>query len=276
VDLNTITEVVRPRDRDALPRRQAGDAWLSGGTWLFSEPQPHLTRLIDLTSLNWPAAEIGNDGLKLAATCTIAQLDRLSLPKAWAAAPLIGQCCRAFVASFKVWNTATVGGNICMALPAGPMIALAGALGGTGVVWLAGGGTRKIPITELVTGFRRTQLEPGDILRSIELPAAALMRRTAFRQMSLTPLGRSAALLIGTSAPRARDLELTITASTARPVRLAFPGIPDADELQRAISAAIPDSLYFNDVHGAPEWRKHLTFDLAESIRREFAGEAAP
>jgi CO/xanthine dehydrogenase FAD-binding subunit len=271
VDLNTITEVVRPRGRDALPRQQSGDAWLSGGTWLFSEPQPHLTRLIDLTSLNWAAAEIGDDGLKLAATCTIAQLDRLPLPASWIAAPLIGQCCRAFVASFKVWNTATVGGNICMALPAGPMIALAGALGGTGVVWQADGGTSKIPIIDLVTGWRKTLLEPGDILRSIEFPAAALMRRTFFRQMSLTPLGRSAALLIGTSALRTRDLELTITASTTRPVRLTFPGIPDADELRRAIAGAVSDSLYFDDVHGAPEWRKHLTFDLAESIRREVA-----
>ena len=274
MDLNTITEVVRPRERHALPRRLAGDAWLSGGTWLFSEPQPHLTRLIDLTSLNWTAAEVRDDGLSLGATCTIAQLDRLTLPAAWIAAPLIGQCCRAFVASFKVWNTATVGGNICMALPAGPMIALAGALGGVGIVWPADGGTRQIPIAELVTGWRRTQLEPGDVLRSIEFPAAALMRRTAFRQMSLTPLGRSAALLIGTCAPRTRDLELTITGSTARPVRLAFPGIPDAAELKRAISGAVPDSLYFDDVHGAPEWRKHLTFDLAESIRRELAGEA--
>jgi CO/xanthine dehydrogenase FAD-binding subunit len=276
VDLNTITEVVRPRERTGLPHWQDGDAWLSGGTWLFSEPQPHLTRLIDLTSLNWPAAEIGDDGLTLAATCTIAQLDRLSLQASWIAAPLIGQCCRAFVASFKVWNTATVGGNICMALPAGPMIALASALGGVGTIWPANGGMRQIPIVDLVTGWRRTLLEPGDILRSVELPVAALTRRPAFRQMSLTPLGRSAALLIGTSAPRARDLELTITASTAKPVKLAFPGIPEADELTRAIANAVPDDLYFDDVHGAPEWRKHLTFELAESIRCELSGDAAP
>jgi CO/xanthine dehydrogenase FAD-binding subunit len=276
VDLNTITEVVQPRERAGLPHWQDGDAWLSGGTWLFSEPQPHLTRLIDLASLNWPAAEIGDQGLSLAATCTIAQLDRLSLPKAWIAAPLIGQCCRAFVASFKVWNTATVGGNICMALPAGPMIALASALGGVGTIWPAAGGTRTIPIVDLVTGWRKTLLEPGDILRSVEFPAAALMRRTAFRQMSLTPLGRSAALLTGTSAPRDGDLQLTITASTVKPIKLAFSGMPEADELKQAIADAVPDGLYFDDVHGAPQWRKHLTFELAESIRCELSGDAAP
>ena len=49
MDLNTITEVVRPHSRTELPAWTVGDAWLAGGTWLFSEPQVHLTRLIDLT-----------------------------------------------------------------------------------------------------------------------------------------------------------------------------------------------------------------------------------
>jgi len=31
----------------------------------------------------------------------------------WAAAPLIRQCCNALLGSFKVWNAATVGGNMC-------------------------------------------------------------------------------------------------------------------------------------------------------------------
>ena len=48
MDLNTIKEVAHPRTRDQLPVWTAGDAWLAGGTWLFSEPQAHLTRLIDL------------------------------------------------------------------------------------------------------------------------------------------------------------------------------------------------------------------------------------
>src|SRR5712671_6419640 len=52
MDLNTITEVARPRTREQLPVWTAGDAWLAGGTWLFSEPQTHLTRLLDLSHLH--------------------------------------------------------------------------------------------------------------------------------------------------------------------------------------------------------------------------------
>jgi CO/xanthine dehydrogenase FAD-binding subunit len=275
VDLNTITDVVRLGGQDALPRWQDGDAWLSGGTWLFSEPQPHLRRLIDLTGLKWPAIEIDSGGLRIAATCTIAQLDGQSLPAEWIASPLIGQCCRAFVASFKIWNTATVGGNICMALPAGPMISLACALDGIAVIWSAIGAIRRIPVLDFVTAARKTALAPDEILREIVLPVSALTRRTAFRQTSLTQFGRSAALLIGTLDSNGGAFDLTITAATSRPVRLSFAGLPGSEELARSITREVPDALYFDDVHGAPEWRKHLTFELAEDIRRELSGAPA-
>ena len=43
---------------------RAGDAWLAGGTWLFSEPQPALTRLLDLqrVRLAGAAGEPGRPG----------------------------------------------------------------------------------------------------------------------------------------------------------------------------------------------------------------------
>ena len=126
MDLNTVTEIARPRRRAELPAWRDGDAWLAGGTWLFSEPQSHVMRLIDITDLAWPALEITEQGLRIAATCKVAELDSMTLPASWIAAPLFGQCCRAFLASFKVWNMATVGGNLCVALPAGPMISLDG------------------------------------------------------------------------------------------------------------------------------------------------------
>jgi CO/xanthine dehydrogenase FAD-binding subunit len=273
MDLNTITEVVRPRGRDALPSWQDGDAWLAGGTWLFSEPQPHLNRLIDLASLRWPVIEADEGGLRIAATCTIATLEAALLPVEWIAAPLIGECCRAFVASFKIWNTATVGGNICMSLPAGPMISLASALDGVGLVWSRDGGERRIAIADFVTGSRTNALAPGDILRCIDLPAQALLRRTAFRQISLTPLGRSAALLIGTLSPRDGAFALTITAATKRPIKLAFASLPDRQALQDRIEHEIPEALYHDDVHGAPRWRKHVTPVLAEEIRQELSHE---
>jgi len=275
MDLNTITAVAHPESRAQLPVWTAGDAWLAGGTWLFSEPQVHLTRLVDLTDLKWPALTITNTHLTIAATCTIAQLDVLACPPDWLAAPLINQCCRAFLASFKIWKTATVGGNLCMSLPAGPMISLTSALDGVCTIWKADGGEQKIPVLDFVTGNQRNRLTPGDLLRQIDIPLAALKRRSAFRQISLTPVGRSAALLIG-SVDGDGTLNLTVTASTVRPIRLSFPKPPDASALRAAIAQEITDDLYHDDVHGKPLWRKHMTLRLAEEIRGELFDMAQP
>jgi CO/xanthine dehydrogenase FAD-binding subunit len=268
MDLNTITAVAHPKARDQLPAWTAGDAWLAGGTWLFSEPQVHLRRLIDLTDLKWPVLTISEAGLSMAATCTVAQLDALASPPEWIASPLINQCCRAFLASFKIWKTATVGGNICMSLPAGPMISLTSALDGIATIWPAGGGERKIAIADFVTGDNCNVLAHGDLLRQIDIPLAALKRRSAFRQISLTSVGRSAALLIG-SLTGDDALVLTVTASTKRPVQISFAKIPTAKELREAILQRIPDDLYHTDVHGKPAWRKHMTLRLGEEIRSE-------
>ena len=273
MDLNTITEVVRPRSRTELPAWSDGDAWLAGGTWLFSEPQVHLTRLIDLTDLKWPALTIGETGLNVAATCTVAQLDALTCPTDWLAAPLINQCCRAFLASFKIWKTATVGGNLCMSLPAGPMISLTAALDGVCTIWKTDGSERKVSVADFVTGNQRNLLASGDLLRQIDIPISSLKRRAAFRQISLTPVGRSAALLIGT-AGRDGDFSLTITASTVRPIKMHLPATPDTGGLRDAIVGRITDDLYHDDVHGKPVWRKAMTLRLAEQIRAELAGAA--
>jgi CO/xanthine dehydrogenase FAD-binding subunit len=269
MDLNTIQAVEHPRARGELPAWRQGDAWLAGGTWLFSEPQPQLNRLIDLGSLGWEPLRVSAAGLEIAATCTIAQLNALAAAAEWRAAPLIEQCCKAFLASFKIWNAATVGGNICMSLPAGPMISLTAALDGVCTLWAADGGERQVTVADFVLAPLRNVLKPGELLRRIDLPVQALTRRTAFRQMSLAPVGRSGALLIGT---RGGTFTLTITASTPRPVKLEFAALPSADELRARIESEV--AAWYDDIHGAPEWRRHMSLHLAEEIRREL--ERAP
>src|SRR5882762_7985589 len=71
-------------------------------------------------------------------------------------------------------------------------------------------------------------------------------------------------------------MDLTVTASTTRPVRLSFAEIPQASALWEMILQRIPDALYHNDVHGKPDWRKHMTLRLAEEIRCELQCAARP
>ncbi|MEU6450708.1 FAD binding domain-containing protein [Streptomyces sp. NPDC046979] len=270
MDLNTVVEI---RDAgDPAPWRP-GDAWLGGGTYLFSEPQPHLRRLVNLSRTGWTPVERRPDGtLEIAATCTIAELSRFAKGLDAEAAPLFEQCCRAFLASFKIWNMATVGGNLCNALPAGPMISLTAALDGECLLLAQDGVRRQVPVTDYVTGAGRKVLAEGELLRSVTLPARALAYRTAFRQASLYGLGRSGALVIGTLDPLDGSLAVTVTAATVRPIRLWFPLPPSADGLRTAIGAAVTDDEWFDDIHGLPEWRRHMAYRFSEEIRQELEG----
>jgi CO/xanthine dehydrogenase FAD-binding subunit len=273
MDLHTVTQVRRPAHADEIATWETGCAWLAGGTWLFSEPQVNVHTLIDLEALDWPSLQASANGLEIAATCKVVELDHFTdqAPPEWTAAPLLRQCCRSFLASFKIWNEATVGGNVCMSLPAGPMISLTAALEGLATLWPRGGEPRQVSVVDFVTGNHQNVLAPGELMRSVFLPAHALRKKFAFRRFTLTHLGRSEALLIGTGCPARGEFLLTITATTVRPVQLRFERLPAAEELKHAIDDAVPFSLYLDDVHGSPAHRKHLTYYFAEQIRSELS-----
>ncbi|MFC8903561.1 FAD binding domain-containing protein [Micromonospora sp. NPDC057140] len=262
-----------PADADAW---QPGDRWLGGGTYLFSQPQPQARRLRDLTALAWPPLRTSRDphepGLDIAATCTVAELSRYAPPARWPSlGPLIRGCCDAFLASFKVWNVATVGGNLCAALPAGPMISLVTAAAGSCLIRGLDGRQRRVPASGLVRDVGATVLRPDEYLHTIRLPARTLGGRFALRRASLHPLGRSAALVIGHRDPDTGAFTLTVTAATRRPVGIALAGLPRPGELAALLDARIPAGEWYDDVHGLPAWRRQMTLRLAEQVRAELA-----
>jgi CO/xanthine dehydrogenase FAD-binding subunit len=167
-----------------------------------------------------------------------------------------------------VWNAATVGGNICMSLPAGPMITMTVALEATYTLQSTDGSERVVDAVDFVTGDHENSLRPGELLRKIDIPAGALRKRHAHRRFTLTRLGRSTVFLIATQDTD--DLLLTITAGTTRPVRLAFDSVPDADTLAQRIDS-IPEDVWFDDPNGTPDHRRHLARHFAEEIRGELA-----
>lgn len=295
MDLSTVEEVVATADPDDFAD---GDAWLAGGTVLFSYGSSTLRRLLDLRSAGWTPWTVREDGLELAATCTIAELYALpgseapyallrpgvgrtprrpGFPDAeqWPATAIIRPCCDAFVASFKIWNTSTVGGNVATALPAGPMTSLLSGLDAVATIHGPGGRRRTVPVARLVVGDGRTSLAPGELIRSFHVSREALASRAAFRRLSLSNLGRSGVLLIGRDLGDG-TLRLTVTASTVRPVQLAVPLGAGDGEIGALVDAAIPADLYHDDIHGLPEWRHDMTVLLAQEITAELSAPPQP
>ena len=63
-------------------------------------------------------------------------------------------------------------------------------------------------------------------------------------------------------------LVVTLTAGVTHPHRLAFPTVPTPAELRAALEA-VDD--WYDDPHGAPDWRRAMTLRLAEQVREELA-----
>lgn len=267
MDLTTLTEVLVARTRADLVVG-GSVAPLAGGTWLYSEPQEHLTGLVDLTTLGWTPWEARDDGgLDVAATCTIAELVGIPARDGWAALPLFRASAESLLQSFKVWNTATIGGNIATALAAGALIGLGATLDAELVLWTADGGERRTPVADFVLAERTTAIEPGEVIRTIAFPAVGMGARTAFRRIALAPLGR-AGTVVGGRRDAGGQVVLAVTGGTTRPEVLRFPGPPTAVELADAVSGI---DTWFTDAHGAADWRAAMTARLAEQVRKELA-----
>jgi len=268
VDLHTVSDVIAA-DGDAW---RPGDRWLAGGSYLFSQPQPGVHRLRDLTRLRWPSIRVDDDGLEIAATCTVAELARFAPPPGWnRVTELAAGCCDAFLASRKIWNVATVGGNICAALPAGPMTSLAVATRVEYLLTDLAGGQRRVPADGFIRDVGTTVLDTGEFLRSIRLPAAAARARYAMRRASLFRHGRSAALVIGSVDQDTGGWTMSVTAATRRPVVLSLPAAPTGSELLDRVDAGCAAAGWVDDVHGLPHWRRHRTLRMADQVRVELA-----
>lgn len=280
LDIDTV-RVARSRADCVL---RPGEMFLGGGTFLYSEPVPAgVTGLVDLTGLGWESWSVDGSGLRVSGTCTLAELVAGpgalgGTPGADAAGPyrglgIVGECVSALSLSPKVARTATVGGNLALGLPAGSMIALFAALHGHAVIWAPDGGSREVAVTDLITGAGVVALEPGEVLREVRVPMRALGERTAFRRTSLTPTGRTAAMVTGR---RAGDgVALVLTASVPAPHVLLVEAGDHATLDQRLERiTGFGDGAWYEDTHGSRPWRAAMTRRLAHEVLDELGGPA--
>lgn len=284
-----VRTYLSPSNDEEARQWKPGSSFVAGGTWLYSEPQmsgritpgqtgdaeaPGIDTIIDLMSLGWTPTGIVDAGFEIAATCRIRDLLNFQSPPEWKASALFQKCAEALSASFKIYNEATFGGNICLSLPAGAMISLAHALHAEYTIWPHGGEPFTMSAKEFHTGLLTNRLKPGDILRSVLLPEEWLRREAIMDLRSLTNVGRSAALVIATRDVDDGQIEFSISASVVRPYQFAFQSVPTAGELKDAIHEGIPGDAYFDDQHGDVFYRRAMTMFLAEKLRTSVANGA--
>ncbi len=264
MDLIDVQTIVRPDSETEIPPWSAGDAYVAGGTWLFSERQPGVTRLIDLSAIEAEPLSSSETGIRIAATCTYRELlKRVDL--LGGAGPLFERAIDTLSSSFKTWEVATVGGNICLAYAKSMMAPVCCILGATYELVRPGGTTRIVPAGTFQVGVRKTILQPGEYLRAIRIPAEALADRYALEKMSYTPTSHATAMAIvrksgnarrnaaGTHTPR-----IVVSAAIEYPVCRSLAAESDVKEIRQAADAVCAAHPLLDDGHGSAVYRHHM------------------
>ena len=273
-----MTELVAARTTDELRELAPTGELLAGGTDLLVQIQEghKVARLIDLSRLlDGPPVVRREDGLVhisalVPLTTVIGELEG-ALPGLDASAWVFG--------SVRIRNRATIGGNLGNASPAGDTIP---PLVAAGAVAILNGpdGTRSLPVTELVTGPRRTAVRPGEWIETLEvsLPTGEEgFRKFGTRKADAVTIVSLAWRWRRTADGRLHDVALALGAVAPTVVRAKQAEAeledlrPEDQVIDRAMAALRSDISPIDDLRASAQFRREVAGVL---LREELISRA--
>jgi len=223
-------DYVRPRSLDEaldlVGEAEAGQYRVfAGGTDILEQLKTRKVAtpeaVVDLKCIpELGGVEREEDGaLRIGATASVAEI--AASPGAAGANAALAQGSRE-IASVQIQNRATIVGNICNAVSsadsAPPLLAL-----DARVVCAGAGGERSIDIADFFEGPGRPALRPGEIVRSIRVPARSANWRSVY--LKLAPRGKMDLAWVGVAVAAAidngeiKDIRIALGAVAPTPIR---------------------------------------------------------
>jgi CO/xanthine dehydrogenase FAD-binding subunit len=258
MDLHRVDTYLHPQTLSDVADWQPGWAWLAGGTWLFTEPQPQLRTLVDMQPLGWDELTVSSEGLAIGAMCVMRRLLDCTVPADWSGIAALRQGVHE-LASFKVQNVATIAGNLCLALPAGTFAPVMVLLEAEYELWPLNGTPYRVPAADFQTGAKQTRLHPGDVLRMIYVPAQCLKWHTSYHRICLASAGLAIAIVTAAYSADRQQVRFCIGAAASKPYLITADGIPTPDQLGNLLDAQFPHQAYLTDECASADYRRHVT-----------------
>jgi CO/xanthine dehydrogenase FAD-binding subunit len=240
------------------------DAWpVQGGTDVmvalnFDRARPdRVLNLNEVSELRGFAREDGS--LRLGAGLTYSEIEHGELREEL---PALAEASRT-VGSPQIRNRGTIGGNLGTASPAGDAIPPL-AVERAEVECASVRGTRRVPVTEFVTGVKRTALEPDELISAVWVTPS----RAPQTFMKVGPRNAMVIAVVSLAVSAGEELRACFGSAAPRPVLVTAPREEASSFAERVAEAAAP----IDDVRGSERYRRHALRVLTErALRRVLA-----
>ena len=238
----------------ALSQRDRSITILAGGTDLMVLMNAHMLDAAEFLDI-WRVDELrgiddDGDALRIGALTTYTQLIKSELIRKHV--PSLVDASRT-IGAIQIQNRGTIGGNIVNASPAGDSLPVLAAYDAEVEVGSARG-TRRVPFNQFYTGYRRTVLEPDELVVAVRIPKLKEAERDFFWKVGTR---RAQAISKTVLAIKARTDDGRIE-SISIGVGSVAPTVIRVPETERLLSGA------------------KLTPEAIEAARRAIAQEIAP
>jgi CO/xanthine dehydrogenase FAD-binding subunit len=205
-------------------------------------------------------------GLRIGAATTLSEIiDFSAVSKNY---PVLAEAISQ-MASTQVRNVATIGGNLCNAVPsadtAPPLIALGGQLRLVGPTKV-----RRVPVEEFFKGPDKTALGPGELVAEVQIPATfsngsgAYLKHTLRAKMDLAIVGVATHLAFDSKKQICKDVKIVLGAVAPVPMRaeraekvLRGKAINDG-LIEDAARIASEESRPIDDIRSSAEYRREM------------------
>lgn len=174
------------------------------------------------------------------------------------------------IGGVQIQGRASFGGNLCNASPAADSIPVL--IAHQAVCTIVGpNGRRTVPVEEFCIAPGRTQLQPGEFLVSMSIPApkagfgAAYLRFIPRNEMDIAVVGAGAAVQLDESRSKFVSARIALGAVAPTPLYVpeagaALAGQPvNADSIAKAARIAQDAAKPISDMRGTAEYRKHMS-----------------
>lgn len=173
------------------------------------------------------------------------------------------------IGGVQIQGRASFGGNLCNASPAADSIPAL--IAHSAICQIAGpNGRRSVPVEEFCVAPGRTQLQPGEFLVSMSIPApkagfgAAYLRFIPRNEMDIAVVGAGASVQLDESRTKFVSARIALGAVAPTPLYVADAGAAlagqpvNAESLATAAKIAQDAAKPITDMRGTAEYRKHM------------------